>query len=104
MSSSSSDSDVEPVRKSRKRVKNVEEWKAVVRKRKRVSGEEHVSKRNKLVAGKRMGSPCRCYHNPKCFDAVGAAHVNTIFNNYYELGNHLSFPSHLDGHNTVLRP
>ena len=39
MSSSSSDSDVAPVRTSRKRVKNEEEWKATVRKRKRVSGE-----------------------------------------------------------------
>ena len=35
--SSSSDSDVAPVRTSRKRVKNEEEWKATVRKRKRVS-------------------------------------------------------------------
>ena len=49
MSSSSSDSDVAPVRTSRKRVKNEEEWKATVRKRKRVSGEAYTSKRNKLV-------------------------------------------------------
>ena len=79
MSSSSSDSDVAPVRTSRKRVKNEEEWKAVVRKRKRVSGGEYTSKRNKLVERKRVGSPCNCYR--KCFEAVGAEHVNTIFKN-----------------------
>ena len=88
MSSSSSDSDVAPVRTSRKRVKNEEEWKATVRKRKKVSGEAYTSKRNKLVERKRLGSPCKCYRTPKCFEKVGAEHVNTIFKNFYELADH----------------
>ena len=56
-------------------------------KRKRDSGEAYVSRTTKkMVPAKQVGKPCGCPLN--CFEKVGLENVQTIFQNFWELGDH----------------
>lgn len=73
---------------------NVEEWSKNQAKRRRDSGQEYVAVKSKVLkAAARVGEPCNC---PKsCFDAVGAHHVQQMFDEYWGLASHNSQSSYL---------
>ena len=68
--------------KGRKRVRNVSQWKKVKTKKLRDSGKEYVSRSNgKKVASRKVGPAC----NDGCFDKVGRAAIQSIFENFWAL-------------------
>lgn len=75
-------------RKSRKRQKNIHEWKQIKSKRLKNSGQEYVTKRGKTVQAKLIGPPCKDTCRLSCSNKISFEMRNTIFKNYWELGTH----------------
>ncbi|XP_064077387.1 activating transcription factor 7-interacting protein 1-like isoform X2 [Macrobrachium nipponense] len=63
------------------------EWAQDVSKRKRNSGEEYISvKSKKVMPARELGPPCR----DGCFGKIGYENVQTIFENFWKLGDYNS--------------
>ena len=72
----------------------MQEWSKNQAKRRRDSGQEYVAVKSKVLKpAARVGEPCNC---PKsCFDAVGAHHVQQIFDEYWVMARSNSQSSYL---------
>ena len=66
-----------------KRVKRKETWKQVQNKRKRDAGQSYQSRSNKAIKAREIGKPCSCPR--KCFDNIGEAEIQSLFDTYYTL-------------------
>lgn len=75
-------------RKSRKRQKNIHQWKQNISKRLKNSGQEYVTKRGKTVPEKLIRPPCNDRCRLSCSSKISFEMRNIIFKNYWELGTH----------------
>ena len=89
----SSGSDLELPKITRKRKRCESDWKNVQRKKKRNSGAAYTNVKGMVVQKRCIGKPCSC--QKKCFEVLGMAHIQTIFDNYWALGSHDSQTSYL---------
>ncbi|XP_042241301.1 uncharacterized protein LOC121878935 isoform X1 [Homarus americanus] len=72
-------------KKGRMRERRVDEWAQEVAKRKRNLGEEYVSySTKKVVKARQVGPPCP----DGCFDKLGRDMINTIFTNFWAIGDY----------------
>ena len=72
-------------RRARKIKINVDSWARTSNKRGRDSGKEYLSSyTQQQVPARVVGPPCRC----NCFDRVGPANINDIFENFWNIGNY----------------
>ncbi|KAK4318275.1 hypothetical protein Pmani_010685 [Petrolisthes manimaculis] len=70
---------------SRKRSRDERKWKKTVAKEKRNSGKQYTSAyTGKEVAERKVGTPCGCRMG--CFDLVGQANIEVIFNDFWKSG------------------
>lgn len=73
-------------RKSRKRTRDTENWKCNIRKKKRCSGEEYISKKNVKVEARKIQPPCQGRCRRKCFQKISPDTRNTIFKEFWSYG------------------
>ncbi|CAK1592965.1 unnamed protein product [Parnassius mnemosyne] len=75
-------------KRSRKRQRNMSEWKQVISKRFKNSGLEYITKKGKVVAAKSILPPCTNKCRLSCSTKVSSEKRNIIFKSYWELGTH----------------
>lgn len=73
-------------RKSRKRTRNTENWRCNIRKKKRCSGEEYISKKNLKVEARKIQPACHDKCPRKCCQKISLDSRNTIFKEFWSSG------------------
>lgn len=80
-----------------KRKRDASQWAKNVAKKRRDSGLEYISVRNKVVVpAKTVGPALPC--SKKCYDRVGLDNVNNIFDKYWKLASHNAQSSYITKH------
>lgn len=72
----------------RKRSKNNGDWIDVKSKVLLNKGKEHLNRKNKLIKEKKMGPPCILRCRRKCYEQLNYIDCKSIFDAYWELGDH----------------
>lgn len=73
-------------KQTRKRQKNPQQWKQVVSKRLKNSGQEYTTKRGKIAPAKSVRPPCKSSCRLSCSTEVSFETRSVIFKTYWELG------------------
>lgn len=72
----------------RKRILNKENWIAEIRKRKKNLGEEFTNRKGQIIPKKEIKPSCGDKCSRKCRELITENQRNTIFNNFWSLGDH----------------
>ena len=94
MASTDEESEAGVQAATKKRKGNPKLWKTSVAKKKRDSGEAYVSAyTNKQMPARRVGPDCKC--PKKCYEKIGMACIQEIFDNYWVLADHSAQTAYL---------
>ncbi|XP_043244189.1 uncharacterized protein LOC122392901 [Amphibalanus amphitrite] len=69
--------------RARGREKRPDQWKRVVRKNRRIAGQEYVNTKGQVVKSKQIGAACTC--RMKCYNRVDENTRRSIFSGFYDL-------------------
>ncbi|KAF0293896.1 hypothetical protein FJT64_008387 [Amphibalanus amphitrite] len=69
--------------RARGREKRPDQWKRVVRKNRRIAGQEYVNTKGQVVKSKLIGAACTC--RMKCYNRVDENTRKSIFSGFYDL-------------------